>query len=220
MRVLVACEHSGIVRDAFAKLGHDTWSCDVLPSMRPGNHIQGDVRQVLNDGWDLMIAHPPCRYLSYAGMRYWHQPGRAEKRAEAMALFMELVNAPIHRICIENPRGYPNQAYRKPDQVIHPYYFGDPHLKRTCLWLKNLPLLWWQKDDDLFGKRTMIAKPEPIGVDSATSKYPGKRRHFTDGATRNPLERSRTFPAVAAAMATQWGMSNERVSENLLINWL
>lgn len=200
MRVLVACEHSGAVRDAFAALGHDAWSCDLLPSLQPGQHIQADVRQILADGWDLLIAHPPCTYLSYAGMRWWHEPGRAEKRQAALAFFMAMVNAPVPHVCVENPRGLPCQAYRQPDQVIHPYYFGDPALKRACLWLKNLPPLWWSEPGELFSV-TAVERPQPTSIDST-----GKARHFVDGTARDPLVRSRTFPAVAAAMAAQWSV--------------
>lgn len=200
MRVLVACEHSGIVRDAFASRGHDAWSCDVLPTLQPGNHLQCDVREVLNDGWDLMIAHPPCQYLSYAGMAHWNKPGRAELREAAFGFFMQMVNAPVTRICVENPRGLPCQRYRAPDQVIHPYYFGDAALKRTCLWLKNLHPLWWWSEPGALFQVTAVEKPEPVSVDRT-----GKKRHFVDGGARDPMVRSRTFPAVAAAMAAQWG---------------
>lgn len=200
MRVLIACEYSGALREAFAAHGHDAWSCDILPSDLPGKHIQADVLTVISNGWDLMIAHPPCQFLSYAGMRHWYKPGRAELREAAMKFFMQMVNAPIHRICIENPRGYPHQAYRLPDQVIHPYMFGDAAMKRTGLWLKNLPKLWyWDKPGSLF-EMTAVARPEPVSIDST-----GKKRHFTDGSTRRSQERARTFPSVAAAMAGQWG---------------
>lgn len=200
MRVLIACEHSGVLREAFAALGHEAWSCDLLPSLKPGSHLQCDVRTVLADGWDLMIAHPPCTYLSYAGARWWNTPGRAEGRQAAMDFFMEMVNAPVARICVENPRGLPCQAYRQPDQVIHPYYFGDAALKRTCLWLKGLPRLWWWDKPGTLFQVTAVARPSPVSVDNS-----GKARHFTDGAARDPLARSRTFPAIAAAMAAQWG---------------
>ena len=205
MRVLIACEHSGTVREAFAARGHDAWSCDLLQPLQAGKHLQCDAREVLNDGWDLMIAHPPCTYLSYAGMGSWNKPGREQLREQAMSFFMEMVNAPISRICVENPRGLPCQVYRKPDQVIHPYMFGEPFFKRTCIWLKNLPALWyWDKPDSLFDL-TSVPKPEPVSVDSMSSTQPGKRRHFVDAGTRNPLIRSRTFNAVAAAMSQQWG---------------
>ena len=180
MRVLIACEFSGRVRDAFAGRGHDAWSCDLLPSETPGNHIQGDVLKILNDGWDLMIAHPPCKFLSYAAMGHWNKPGRAEKRQEAFEFFMEFVNAPINKICVENPLGYPEKAYRKPDQTIQPFYFGDNARKRTCLWLKNLPPLWFTG---------YLENPKPIYTDNTPR---AKKRHFTD-ANHGAHERSRTL---------------------------
>ncbi|WP_223847228.1 hypothetical protein [Hymenobacter montanus] len=116
MRVLVACEYSGIVRDAFLAAGHDALSCDLLPTENPGPHHQGDVRELLREGWDLMIAHPPCRYLSYAGTRHWNAPGRAEKREEALKFMRELYHAPIEFVAVENPKGYLGQAFRPADQ--------------------------------------------------------------------------------------------------------
>lgn len=205
MKVLIACEHSGVVREAFRARGHEAWSCDLLPTLIAGPHIQADVLSVLNDGWDLMIAHPPCKYLSYAGVAHWNKPGRAERRAAAFSFFMQMINAPIPRICVENPRGYPNTAYRKPDQTIDPYMFGEPVRKRTCLWLKNLPVLWWwDKPNSLFDV-TAVPIPEPVGYYSATSKQPGKARHWTNSGYKDDLTRSRTFSGVAAAMADQWG---------------
>ena len=138
MKVLIACEFSGIVRDAFAKKGHDVWSCDLLPTEAPGQHIQGDVLEVIKDRWDLMIAHPPCTYLSYAGKASWNDPGRKGKRDKAMEFFLKLWEAPIEKICIENPQGYPCE-FIKPMQKINPFDFGDPERKRVLLWLKNLP---------------------------------------------------------------------------------
>lgn len=197
MKVLVACEYTGVVRDAFARRGHEAWSCDLRESATDGDHYCGDVRDILMDGWDLMIAHPPCQYLSFAGNHAWNDPGRKEKRNEAMALFIALANACIPKVCIENPVGYPNQVYRKPDQIIHPYMFGDEQMKRTCLWLRGLPKLWWWPEDDLFGKQTATARPQPM--------YVGKNNYYyVDG--NNPGDiRSRTFACIAQAMAEQWG---------------
>ena len=202
MKVLIACEFSGMVREAFRKVGADAWSCDLLPTEIPGQHIMDDVRNVLDYGWDLMIAHPPCTYLSYAGIAHWNQPGRAEKRRMAAEFFMHLWNAPIDRIALENPVGHMNTVWRKPDQTIHPYYFGDRQLKKTCLWLKNLPLL---------GKMQYTAMPEPdvIHVRRPSKNYQGgeiKKRYFTDryDHIENGHERSRTFTGIANAMAEQW----------------
>lgn len=182
MRVLVACEYSGTVRDAFAARGHDAWSCDLLPTERPGNHIQADVRQVLWDGWDLMIAHPPCTYLARAGARWFKvDPSRWDKAHEAFDSFMEIVNAPIPMIAVENPVGLTWQWYRRPDQVVHPWWFGDPMTKKTSLWLKELPPLM------------------------ATYVQTERFVNWTEYGHRSPKQRSKTFPGMAAAMAAQWG---------------
>lgn len=207
-RILVACEFSGRVRDAFLHRGFDAWSCDILPSETGGPHIQEDVLKHLSDGWDCMIAHPPCTYLSYVGMRHWNKPGRAEKRRDAMTFFMALINAPIEHIAVENPLGYPSQVYRPPDQIIHPYYFGEPYQKRTCLWLKNLPGLCYWMRDDMFGTQTAVPKPEPMYYCQG-EKSKGKAIYWVEGiraghADRS-LERSRTFESIAEAMAGQWG---------------
>ncbi len=209
MRILVACEFSGIVRDAFAARGHDAWSCDMLPTERPGNHIQGDVLGILGDGWDLMVAHPPCTYLSYVGMRHWNREGRKEKRESGMQFFRQLCDAPIERIAVENPLGFPCQVYRSPDQMIHPYYFGEPRQKRICLWLKNLRPLEYRMEDELFGKATATDKPEPMYVCQG-EKCKGRKIHWTEGirglnGEHRSHARSRFFVSVANAMAAQWG---------------
>src|SRR6266705_3630601 len=147
MRVLVACEFSGIVRDAFSKRGHEAWSCDLLPSERDGRHIQDDVLLHLEDGWDLMIAHPPCTYLASSGL-HWNKrvAGRDEKTHEAMLFVLNLIGEGfiahgIPKIALENPVGCISSKYRKPDQTIQPWQFGHPESKKTCLWLKGLPPL-------------------------------------------------------------------------------
>jgi hypothetical protein len=200
MKVLIACEFSGIIRDAFIIKGHDAWSCDLLPTEKEGPHIQDDVLRHLDDGWDLMIAHPPCTYLSYAAMHCWNDKGRGEKRHLAMAFFMKLYDSNIEKVCIENPKGYPCQAFRKPDQIIQPYYFGEPHQKTTCLWLKNLLPLEFHIEDDLFGNKTACNKPEPIYRDKTT----GHRRYFTDAHHGDHI-RSKSFSSIAQTMADQWG---------------
>lgn len=189
MKILIACEFSGIVREAFNKKGHDAWSCDFLPTEIDNNkHLIGDVLRFLDNGWDMMIAHPPCTYISNMSNCRIKEPGRLEKRAEAMRFFMKLVNAPIERICIENPRGLPEREYRKPDQIIQPYNFGHSASKQTCLWLKNLPLL----------KPTNIIEPE--------RKWDGKRwRTWVDTCKSHTGKfRSITFTGIADAMANQW----------------
>ena len=191
LRVLIACEFSGIVREAFKARGHDAWSCDLLPTEIPGQHIQDDVLKYLDEGWDLMIAHPPCTYLSYAGKGHWDDPGRAELREAALDFFLRLYNAPIGYVCVENPRGYPLQAFRPADQRVEPFMFGSPERKRTYLWLRNLPLL----------------NPTCPLWDYGTPKVEasGKRRWFTDRGSSDSHYRSRTFPSIAKAMAEQWG---------------
>lgn len=207
MRVLVSCEFSGRVRESFAALGHDAWSCDLLPTEQPGQHIQGDVLSVLNQGWDLMIAHPPCTYLTNAGVRHLHSvPSRngklpkihGEERwqlmRESAEFFNRLKNAPIPRICIENPvpHRYARALIGKYNQIIQPWMFGDGEVKKTCLWLKNLPALWWWNDKGGFFPVT--------GVDGRNPRV-----HYESPGEDRWKNRSRTFPGIAAAMAVQWG---------------
>lgn len=197
MRVLVTCEFSGIVRDAFRAIGHDAVSCDLLPTERPGSHYQGDVRDILADGFDLMVAHPPCTYLSRAGARYWK--GREHLAQAAAEFVLELWNAPIPRVAIENPIGQLNKLWRYPDQVIEPYYFGDPYRKRTCLWLRGLPPLM---------ATLVMTKPEHW-LPSNTGEGRRKGERWSRGRVHSAKDASRTFPGVARAMAEQWGLLME-----------
>ena len=184
MRILVACEYSGVVREAFRARGHDAWSCDIVPTEQPGPHIVNDVRNILDWDWDMMIAHPPCQYTSDAGARWLTQPGRLEKREAALEFFMLLMNAPIERIALENPyRNYITRAYRKPNQVIEPYHFGHPMTKATGLWLKNLPPLM---------ASLIVCDPDINWTKYKKGSHTGKAR-------------AKTFEGVAAAMAAQWG---------------
>ncbi len=191
MKVLVACEFSGIVRDAFKAKGHDAWSCDLLPTERPGQHIQGDVLDVLDDGWDLMIAHPPCTYLCRNNARCLKE-GKEHLYQESLAFFLKFRDAPIPKIAVENPVLH-KQALKdvgKWSQTIQPWQFGHDHCKRTCLWLKNLPLL----NSTKIIKYTHYTTPK------------GKR--YTRGyyfTPRNWRARSRTFQGIADAFAEQWG---------------
>jgi site-specific DNA-cytosine methylase len=195
VRVLVACEFSGTVRDAFRALGHDAVSCDLLPSEKPGPHVCGDVRDVLYDGWDLMVAHPPCTYLSRAGARWWRDPERMRKAGEAYAFVRELYDAPIGRVAIENPIGLMNRMWRYPDQTIQPWQFGDPYTKATCLWLRGLPQL-----------TATHARGEPQAwVRSNTGHGRRKGQRSQPGIAKNAKDAARTFPGIAAAMAAQWG---------------
>ena len=181
MRVLIACEYSGAVRDAFRVAGHDAMSCDLLPSEAPGPHYQGDVRDVLGDGWDLMVAHPPCTHLAVSGARWFHQ--KQAEQAEALDFVRLLLDAPIPRIALENPVSIISTRIRKPDQVIQPWQYGHGETKATCLWLKNLPAL----------KPTQIVD----GRDARVHRMPPGPNRWK--------ERSRTYAGIAAAMAAQWG---------------
>jgi len=209
MRILVACEKSQAVTIELRKLGHEAFSCDLDPCSGgyPEWHLQTDVFEAIKlKEWDMMIAFPPCTYLSYAGIRWFNIAKHGDKaierhklREEAKEFFLKLWRAPIKSICIENPRGYMSK-FIKPKQVIQPWYFGDQHLKATCLWLKNLPRLNG-KIDIAINKH--IHRPKPIYIDKS-----GKKRYFTDSmkgsGTDRQENRSKTFPGIAKAMAQQW----------------
>lgn len=195
-RMLVACEFSGRVRDAFAAQGWDAWSCDLLPTESPGQHYQCDVREVLNEGWDLMVAHPPCTYLAVSGNRSIPgNPERWAKRYEALMFAWELYTANIKYIALENPVSVLSTYLRKPDQIVHPYFFGDKVSKKTCLWLKGLPLL----------HATDMVEPEYVLCRSKKNKsgFSKYSKSAMLGAGKG-YERSRTFPGIARAMAEQW----------------
>jgi hypothetical protein len=198
MRVLVACEFSGIVREAFAAKGHDAWSCDLLPTEIPGKHYQGDVKRILfGYEWDLMIAHPPCTFLANTCAYRWKDPDYLKQREDAYAFFLWLYTAPIKKICIENPAGWLNSNFKKPDQIIHPYYFGDYALKRTCLWLKDLPPL---------SPTNLLERPKPSGhYIRKSGKRAGKKYNYYFHNSKSSHERSRSFKGIANAMAEQWG---------------
>lgn len=184
MRILVACEFSGIVREAFRKRGHDAWSCDLLPTEIPGKHIQDDVLNHLYSAWDLMIAHPPCTYLSVSGARWFKE--RMPQQENAAWFFMQLWNASIPKIALEQPVSVMSTRFRKPDQTYQPYHFGIPESKLTCLWLKNLPQLI------------------PTGIKGYWTKIV-PRVHLEPPSPDRWKNRSRTLPAIAEQMAIQWG---------------
>ena len=190
MRVLVGCEYSGIVRDAFAIRGHDAWSCDILDTESPGNHIKGNVLDYLDMDWQLAILHPPCTHLSVSGAR-WFTEGKKPMhlREKALDFVQQLMNAPIDHICIENPVSVISSHIRQADQTINPYQFGHPEYKKTCLWLKNLPLL-----------------KETNNVLEETKQLPDKiaKRIWWLGAGKGK-ERSKFYTGIASAMAEQWG---------------
>jgi site-specific DNA-cytosine methylase len=190
MRVLIACEFSGVVRRAFRARGHDAWSCDVLPAEDGGEHLLGDVRHWLRAEWDLLIAHPPCTHLAVSGARWF--PGKRAEQAEALRFVYDMLTAPVPRIAVENPVSVISSRVRKPDQVIQPHHFGHPEFKATCLWLKSLPPL---------AHTNALATPEK---GSREWKEWNKVHRAPPGAERWK-ERSRTYDGIAEAMAEQWG---------------
>lgn len=216
MKVLIACEFSGIARDAFRALGHDAWSCDLLPSEIPGQHYQCDVREILDGNWDMMIAHPPCTHLAVSGARYFYR--KQTEQAEALDFVRMLMDAPIPHICVENPVSIISTHIRKPDQIIQPWQFGHKEQKTTCLWLKGLPKLAHTEHargnyrckcgrvfDESLGKygcafcagasgaARLLYENQTIGGQNKLSPSPERWR-----------ERSRTYPGIARAMASQW----------------
>ena len=216
-RVLIACERFGVIRDAFIKAGHDAMSCDLVDTAVPGPHYTGDVRDILDDGWDLMIAHPDCTYLCSSGLHWNHRvPGRAQLTEEALDFVRLLMAAPISRIAIENPMGRIGTAIRKADQTIQPYEFGDNASKRTGLWLKNLPLL----------KPTGFVEPRLVCQDCkfvfayghhkclkcGSHRYLPRWDNQTDSGQNKlgpsddrAMLRAKTYQGWADAMADQWG---------------
>lgn len=184
MRVLVACEYSGRVRDAFIARGHDALSCDLLPTESPGPHYQGDVRDLLAESWDLLIAHPPCTHLAVSGARHFSR--KVVEQAEALDFVRLLLSAPVPRIALENPVSVISSRIRKPDQIIQPWQFGHGETKATCLWLRGLPPL--VPTDVVSGRENRVHRMPP-GPDRWK-------------------ERSRTFQGIADAMADQWGRAS------------
>ena len=199
MKILCACEESQAVTVQLRLLGHEAFSSDIQECSGgfPEWHIKGDVIPLLSESWDMIIAFPPCTYLSFAGNRYLKQPGRLEKREAAAEFFMNFVNSSCSRVAIENPVGYMNSCYRKPDQIINPYEFGDSCRKRTCLWLKGLPLLI---------PDYVVPAPDPVYIQPN-----GKKRYWVETVSSSDRQkiRSKTFPGIAAAMAYQWTFACE-----------
>lgn len=196
MRVLIACEYSGVVRDAFIRKGHDAMSCDLLPTDVPGPHHQGDVFDVINDGWDLMIAHPPCTYLCSSGL-HWNKrvPGRDAKTEEAVNFVRKLLECGIPKIALENPIGCLSKRIRKPDQIIHPHQFGDDASKATCLWLVGLPKL----------VPTMNVPPRIVNGRPRWANQTDSGQNRLGPSDDRWKERSKTYQGIADAMAEQWG---------------
>ena len=196
MKVLVACEYSGRVRDAFLAAGHEAMSCDLLPTDASGPHYQGDVFDIINDGWDLIVAHPPCTYLSVSGMHWTTRGLRDPKLTEdALDFVKALMAAPIERIAVENPISVISSRIRKPDQIIQPWMFGHDASKKTCLWLKNLPLL----------SSTQMIEPRIVnGRTRWGNQTASGQNKLAPSADRWKI-RSETYKGIADAMAAQWG---------------
>jgi site-specific DNA-cytosine methylase len=190
MKVLIACEYSGAVRDAFIAQGHDAISCDLLPTDAPGPHYQGDVRDIIEDGFDLMVAHPPCTHLAVSGAR-WFKDKQVEQ-AEALDFVRLLLSAPISKIALENPISIISSRIRKPNQIIQPWQFGHPESKSTCLWLKNLPKL-------------IAADILPLPASGRWSNQTPSGQNKLGPSPDRWKERSKTYEGIAEAMAQQWG---------------
>ncbi len=190
MKVLIACEYSGAVRDAFLAAGHEAMSCDLLPTDVPGPHYQGDVFDIINDGWDMVIAFPPCTHLAVSGAKHFAAKRADGRQQEGIDFFTLFTNLNVKRVCIENPIGIMSKLYRKPDQIIQPWMFGDKAQKSTCLWLKGLPLL---VPTDIVDKGEFYISPS------------GKKLPKWYSDNKSAKVRSKTFQGIANAMADQWG---------------
>jgi len=203
VKVLVACEYSGTVRDAFISMGHEAMSCDLLPTDVPGPHYQGDVFDIINQGWDMMIAHPPCTYLCVSGL-HWNKrvEGRDAKTDEALEFVKKLLDAPIQRIALENPVGCISKRIRKPEQIIQPYEYGDDAAKKTCLWLKNLPKL--RPTDRVRGRK--VKTPSGKIVERWSNQCDNFGQDKTPPSPDRWKIRSKTWQGIADAMASQWGI--------------
>ncbi len=196
VKVLVACEFSGIVRDAFIRGGHEAMSCDLLETESPGPHYKGDVLDVLDGGWDLMIGHPPCTFLTVSANKWMAHPkfpNRAQDREKAIEFFMALYNAPIPKVAVENPIGVMSSSFRKPDCIVQPWMFGHGETKATCFWLRNLPPLV----PTHINNGDLLTQKAPPEREQRLHKLPPSKDRWK--------ERSRTYPGIAQAMADQWG---------------
>jgi hypothetical protein len=193
MKILIACEYSGRVRDAFIAQGHDAISCDLLPTERAGPHYQGNVLDILNNGWDMMIAHPPCTDLAVSGAAWFAKKRADGSQQKSIEFFMALANAPIPRICIENPIGIMSTLWRKPSQIVQPWMFGHPESKATCLWLKGIPLL--------ISTKNVKAEMELL------PRNKQMRMHYLPPSPNRWKIRSETYQGIADAMASRWGVA-------------
>ena len=206
MRILFGCEFSQIVTEAFAKKGHDVMSCDLEPAEKDYPHYQGDIMDVIYDGWDMMVCFPPCTHIAVSGSGSFAEKILDGRQQQGIDFFMKMVNAPIDKIAIENPICIMSSEYRKPDQIINPYYFGDPVPKKTCLWLKNLPRLIHTPEDTLFETKTHV-EPEYLMYKSKKNKSGfSKYSKFWKLGKGKGKERSVFHEGIAEAMAEQWSI--------------
>jgi hypothetical protein len=216
MRVLLACEESQAVCIEFRKLGHEAFSCDIQEQSGgyPEWHYKKDIFEVINYGWDLMIAFPPCTHLAVSGAPHFEQKRKDGRQQEGIDFFMKMVNAPINKIAIENPIGIMSKVYKLPNQIIQPYFFGDPFSKSTCLWLKNLPHLYHNAEPNLFDTNITHTNKNELEYFEWIDKKGVKKRQplwyyeaFKNAKTKEERSRlrSKTFPGIAKAMAEQWG---------------
>lgn len=214
MRILIGCEESDEVRSKFENLGFDAWSCDLQPNRnKTAKHYQGNIFDIINDGWDAMIAFPPCTDLAVSGARWFKDKLNDGRQYKAIEFFMSMVNAPIKHIAIENPIGIMSKLYRKPDQIIQPYYFGDQAQKTTCLWLKNFPKLYHNASPNLFDDQvTHVNKGEFFTmINPITNKIKKQPMWYYEASLLSHKNgdrskvRSKTFNGIANAMANQWG---------------
>ena len=206
LRILIACEESQAVYIAFREQGHEAYSCDIQPCSggKPEWHIQGDVLPLLQEDWDMIIAFPPCTHLAVSGAAWFEEKIKDGRQQEGIDFFMQFTDLKCKRVAIENPVGIMSTIYRKPDQIIQPYFFGDEFTKTTCLWLKGLHPLFHVPEDDLFYKKTHVGKGEFITHKSGKTKP----KWFADAFSLPPEERakvrSKTFPGISKAMSKQW----------------
>ena len=202
MMVLVACEFSGTVRDAFIARGHDAMSCDLEATDVPGPHYQGDMFDIINDDWDLMIAHPPCTHLAVSGAKHFEKKRADGRQQQGIDFFLRVVNSPIPKIAVENPIGIMSNIYRKPDQIIQPWQFGDEAQKTTCLWLKNLPHL---KPTKIVNKGKFYVSPSGKKLPAWYGDAEVNGKKIAYGSAEMKKIRNKTFQGIADAMAEQWG---------------
>jgi site-specific DNA-cytosine methylase len=212
MRILVGCEESQAVTIELRKLGHEAFSCDVMESSGgyPQWHIQGDLLKELHKGWDMLIAFPPCTHLAVSGARHFEQKIKDGRQQQGIDFFMEMINAPIDKICVENPIGIMSTKYRKPSQIIQPWMFGDKAQKSTCLWLKNLPLL---VPTNIVEKGEFIEFISKKGVKKRQPKWYFDALKNSKNASERSRLRSKTFKGIAKAMATQFTIINQKQLE-------